>query len=141
MMKPAFFLLALGIGLTSCGPAEPAATEPAKSVVADTVAPPPITEGHQVLYLKDGGHMEGELHDGKRMGQWASFFSNGGIRSRITYMDGVEEGPTEVFHESGMTYYTGAYHKGKSVGEWVFYDPQGKEQKRVTYDSLGVMLK
>lgn len=133
--------LAVMVLMASCGPTEPAAIEASKSVVADTATPPPITEGHQVLYLKDGGRMEGELRAGKRVGPWASYFANGAIRSRSTYADGLEEGPTEVFHENGMTYYSGAYHKGKSAGEWVFYDEQGKEQKRVKYDSLGVMLK
>ena len=133
--------LILMVLITSCGPAEPATTEPSKSVVADTATPPPITEGHQVLYLKDGGRMEGELRAGKRVGPWASYFADGGIRSRSTYVDGLEEGPTEVFHENGLTYYSGAYHKGKSAGEWVFYDEQGKEQKRVMYDSLGVMVR
>ena len=141
MMKHVFFLVAITIGLTSCGPSEPPTTEPSKSVVADTATPPPVTEGHQVLYLKDGGRMEGELRAGKRVGPWASYFANGAIRSRSTYADGLEEGPTEVFHENGLTYYSGAYHKGKSAGEWVFYDEQGKEVKRVKYDSLGVMLK
>ena len=141
MMKHVFFLVAITIGLTSCGPSEPPTTEPSKSVVADTATPPPITEGHQVLYLKDGGRMEGELRAGKRVGPWPSYFANVAIRSRSTYADGLEEGPTEVFHENGMTYYSGAYHKGKSAGEWVFYDEQGKEQKRVMYDSLGVMVR
>lgn len=132
-------LAVLTIVLLSCGEPAPA-TDQASSIVADTVARP-ITEGHQVLYTKDGGRLEGELHQGKRTGPWSSYFPNGGIRSRSTYVDGLEEGPTEVFHENGFTYYTGAYHKGKNSGEWVFYDPQGVEMKRVTYDSTGVLLK
>ncbi len=135
-----FPLALLSLIIAGCGDGPPPA-DADKGVVADTVAPPPITEGHQKLYLQDGGHMEGELHEGKRVGPWASYFVNGGIRSRITYVDGVEEGPTEVFHSTGMPYYTGAYHKGKNVGEWIFYDQQGTELKRVRYDSTGVLLK
>ncbi len=125
--------------IAACGDPKPSADN-LNPIVADTVAAV-ITEGHQVLYTKDGGKLEGELYDSKRVGPWSSYFSNGGIRSRITYVDGKEEGPTEVFHETGMTYYTGTYHSGLSVGEWIFYNAQGEEQKRVRYDSAGVMLK
>ena len=134
-----YIAIVLPFIIAACGDPHSPAKDLA-AIVADTI-PMVITEGHQVLFTKDGGKLEGELHDGKRVGAWASYFPNGGIRSRITYVDGREEGPTEVFHETGMTYYTGAYHKGLSVGEWIFYNPQGEEQKRVRYDSLGVMLK
>ena len=94
-----------------------------------------------MLYTKDGGRLEGEVHNGLRTGPWASYFPNGGIRSRSTYVDGLEEGTTEVYHENGSTYYTGTYHKGKSIGEWIFFDPHGKEVRRVNYDSTGAVLK
>lgn len=127
------------IALVACGDPQPA-TETSPAVVADTLARP-VTEGHQVLYTKDGGRLEGEVHNGLRTGPWASYFPNGGIRSRSTYVDGLEEGPTEVYHENGLTYYTGTYRKGRSIGEWIFYDPQGKEARRVTYDSTGAVIK
>ncbi|MBK8500024.1 MAG: hypothetical protein IPL52_14690 [Flavobacteriales bacterium] len=138
MRTPVFSILA-AVVFVACGDPQPAnETQPA--IVADTTTQP-VTEGHQVLYTKDGGRLEGELHNGMRAGPWASYFPNGGIRSRSTYVDGLEEGPTEVYHENGLTYYTGTYLKGNSIGEWIFYDPQGNEVKRVSYDSLGVMLK
>ena len=119
-------------------------TQEQAAAAADTVPmvvkPAPI-DGPQVINTQDGGRMEGLIRNGKRHGQWASYFAHGGIRSRITYIDGVEEGPTEVFHESGLTYYSGRYHKGKNTGLWVFYDPDGKELKRAEYDSLGVLVK
>ena len=31
--------------------------------------------------------MEGELRNGQRVGPWVSFFANGGLRSRITYVN------------------------------------------------------
>lgn len=82
--------------------------------------------------------MEGTLLDGKRTGPWLSYFADGGIRSRANYEDGLEEGPTEVFHPTGMPYYTGQYAHGKPNGEWVFFDLKGTEVKRVMYDSTGV---
>ena len=84
--------------------------------------------------------MQGDLHEARRNGPWTSYFPDGGIRSKAVYVDGLEEGPTEVFHENGMTYYTGQYHLGKPVGEWLFYDVKGGKVKTVQYDSLGVMV-
>lgn len=85
--------------------------------------------------------MEGLVRNGKREGPWVAYGPGGGIRSRAVYEQGLEEGPIEVFHDNGLTYYTGQYRKGITVGEWIFFDPQGKEVKRVRYDSTGAELK
>lgn len=123
--------------LAACtGTGQPAAPP----VVADSTHVAPVTDGPQVMHTTDGGHMEGDLKQAKRNGPWSSFFPNGGIRSKATYVDGVEEGPTEVFHENGMTYYTGQYRAGKPVGEWLFYDAKGAQVRTVRYDSTGVIL-
>ncbi len=83
--------------------------------------------------------MEGMMSKGKRTGPWLSYFPGGGIRSRANYEDGSEEGPTEVFHPTGMPYYTGQYAHGTPVGKWVFFDTKGTEVKQVMYDSTGVL--
>ncbi|MEO8590680.1 MAG: hypothetical protein ABI432_14995 [Flavobacteriales bacterium] len=115
--------------------------QPAASpVVADSTHVAPVTDGPQIVHTTDGGRMEGDLREAERNGPWTSYFANGGIRSKATYRNGLEEGATEVFHENGMTYYTGQYRSGKPVGEWLFYDPKGVKVKTVRYDSLGVML-
>lgn len=126
--------------LLSCGAPQPTNEQPPVPLVADTSANA-VTDGHQVIHTQDGGRMEGFLRDGKRDGPWVAYFASGGVRSRTTYTEGVEEGPMEVFHENGMTYYIGQYHLGRTVGEWIFFDPQGKEVKRVVYDSTGVVLR
>ncbi len=131
-------LLLLALALSACsGPAAAPAEAP---VAADSTARP-ATDGPQVIHTADGGRMEGQLRDGRRDGPWVSYTAQGGVRSRAMYVNGLEEGPTEVFHDNGLTKYTGQYAKGITVGEWVFYDPQGKEVKRVVYDSTGVLLK
>lgn len=131
-------LIVTGLLLFGCESAPPPAPPP--SVVADTVSTTPILNGPQVIHTKDGGRMEGELVNGKRIGPWTSFFASGGIRSKAMYVDGLEQGATEIYHENGMVYYTGQYHLGKPVGEWLFYDPKGQKVRTVRYDSLGTML-
>lgn len=85
--------------------------------------------------------MEGHMTDGKRQGAWTSYHPNGVVWSRSTYVDGLENGPTEVFYDNGQPYYKGAYAQGKPAGEWVFYDKLGQEVKRVVHDSTGAVVR
>jgi len=112
-----------------------------KAPIADTtvVAARPAN-GPQVIHLKEGGRMEGVMRNGERTGSWISYHPNGVIWSRSVYRNGVEHGPTEVFHDNGRTYYLGAYEQGKPSGEWIFYDANGVETKRVKYDGEGNVL-
>jgi len=129
-------VLVLALLFAACGGA---ADDQVTTAVADSTAVDSTASIKRVIHTPDGGRMEGFEVNGRREGPWASYFPGGGIRSRSTFADGVEEGPTEVFHESGFSYYTGRYLHGKPFGQWTFFDPQGNEQKRVEYDSLGVM--
>jgi antitoxin component YwqK of YwqJK toxin-antitoxin module len=97
--------------------------------------------GRQVIPVRGGGQMEGLMRNGKRHGPWVSRFPNGTIRSRTNYVNGVEEGPVEVFYGNTVTYYQGRHLHGKPYGEWVFNDTLGNEMKRVRYDSTGVVVR
>jgi antitoxin component YwqK of YwqJK toxin-antitoxin module len=115
------------------------AAKPQAAATAADTAQASAQNGRVVKPLPDGGRIEGTLRDGKRVGPWHSYFAHGGPRSRVAYVDGVEEGLTEVFYESGLTYYVGQYHQGRNAGTWIFFDEEGNEIKRVEYDSLGVV--
>lgn len=107
----------------------------------DSVKTEAPLNGRQVIPVRGGGQMEGLMRDGKRHGPWVSRFPNGTIRSRTNYVNGVEEGPVEVFFGNNVTYYKGRHHKGKPSGEWVFNDTLGNEIKRVMYDSTGKAIR
>ncbi len=130
----AFLLYACGGGSKDAKEDAPHLTD---TVIQNTQA---LQEGPQVIHMQDGGRMVGEMKAGQRVGAWTSYFPEGNVRSTSTYVDGSEEGPTQVFHPNGKTYYTGSYRHGKPVGDWVFFDPTGKELKRVVYDSLGTVV-
>lgn len=132
---PLLMLSLLGACTGPSSPPTPAAA------TTDSTALPVSDDGARIIHLKDGGWMAGELRAGERVGTWSSYFPDSTLRSRITYSDGKENGPTVVNHPNGMPYYVGAYTNGKSSGEWVFYDEQGGELKRVRYDSTGVPIK
>jgi len=133
------FALVLAIS-TGCGQA-PVERTTTPTIAADSASTPAVKEGPQVLHMKDGGRLEGDMRAGQRVGPWASFFPDGSIRSKSTYVDGVEEGTTEVYHQTGKPYYTGSYLHGVPFAEWIFFDATGKELKRVRYDSTGVVMR
>ncbi|HQW05527.1 MAG: hypothetical protein IPH05_01650 [Flavobacteriales bacterium] len=112
-----------------------------QKVVVDTSAIPPSADGSRVIHLPDGGRMEGELANGERTGTWSSFFADSTLRSRSEYVEGLEEGPTTVYHPNGQRMYTGSYLHGQPFGEWIYYGPGGKELKRVVHDSTGVVVR
>lgn len=134
-LRPLLFaaLLLAGCGGTDRPTETPGAND---STTAPAAA---AQDGPQVIHMDDGGRMEGDLKAGQRTGPWTSYFPNGTVRSRSTYVEGVEEGATEVYHPNGKPYYTGAYRHGQPTGQWVFYDLAGSELNRVVYDSLGVV--
>ncbi|MCO5270470.1 MAG: hypothetical protein M9954_02285 [Cyclobacteriaceae bacterium] len=43
----------------------------------------------------------------------------------LTYKDGLPEGKTMVYNESGTLVQEGGYHLGKEHGEWRFYSMDG----------------
>lgn len=107
----------------------------------DSTAVSGVANGPQVVHLKEGGRMEGSMADGRREGQWTSYHPNGMVWSRSIYVGGVENGPTEVFFDTGKPFYKGAYLNGKPFGEWIFYDNKAQETKRVMHDSSGAIIR
>ncbi len=114
--------------------------EDTKSEMAKSEHVPVVQDGWQEVQIPDGGVMKGEVVGGVRQGPWTSYFADGTIRSRGTYVNGELHGPTEVFHPNGMPYYTGNYGNGLTVGEWHFYDEAGVLVKTAVHDSTGTLL-
>ena len=136
MQRLAILLLATALVACSEGPDQQATTPH-----VDSTATPAPLNGPQVVHLKEGGRMEGLMRDGKREGTWISYRADGGLWSRSTYVNGLEEGATEVYHPGGRLYYTGQYQAGVPIGEWVFFGLLGEEVKRVQYDSTGAVIR
>ena len=137
--RETLLLLPVLLVLMAAGCTDPAPGSNEPALVADTVAKP-IQDGTQEIHTKDGGRMQGDVAGGKRNGEWTSYFANGIVRSRATFVDGMRQGPTAVYHENGSLYYSGQYHNDKQVGEWLFFDAQGNRLKVARYDSLGTLL-
>lgn len=137
MKNPLLFACALTLGIACNSGDEARAPDGGANDSAKVEAP---LNGRQVIPVRGGGQMEGLMRGGKRHGPWVSRFPNGTLRSRTNYVNGVEEGPVEVFYGNNVTYYKGRNRHGKPYGEWVFNDTLGNEIKRVVYDSMGTVV-
>ena len=61
--------------------------------------------------------------DGKKNGEWVSYFSDGNIQSICHFKNGVAHGSVIVYNEKGQELYRGNFSNGIKIGEWVFTDP------------------
>jgi hypothetical protein len=59
--------------------------------------------------------MTGAFVHGKRTGQWLSYWDNGRLFSRSSYIDGLLEGTCEYFHEDGSVDEQDEFVHGKRV--------------------------
>jgi uncharacterized protein len=93
-------------------------------------------------YRDDNGvlMMRGLKINGKREGIWESYFPDGSLRSRSTFIEGLQQGPTIVNQENGNVFYTGTYIDGKPAGDWIFHDEDGRPEKLVRYDDQGQII-
>ncbi|MBI3501819.1 MAG: hypothetical protein HY063_08500 [Bacteroidetes bacterium] len=96
---------------------------------------PPVQQGDYILKYSNGViKMRGYYINGKRNGQWTSFFENGNVQSEGFFKDGFRDGSAKVYYESEKLYYEGYYKDGKETGKWIFYDEQGNKIQEKDYD-------
>ncbi|HEY4797466.1 MAG TPA: hypothetical protein VII99_00170 [Bacteroidia bacterium] len=96
---------------------------------------PPVNQGDYVLKYPSGVvKMRGFYINGKRNGQWTSFFEDGKIQSDGFFKDGLRDGKANVYYQSGQLYYEGYYRDGKEAGTWVFYDEKGNVAQKKIYE-------
>lgn len=96
---------------------------------------PPVMNGdYETKYPSGIVKMKGFYINGRREGQWTSFFENGAKQSEGFFKNGFRDGKALVYFENGQVYYEGYYKDGKEVGKWIFFDEQGKKINEKDYD-------
>ncbi len=128
-------LLCIPLLLLSCG--DQALDADRTAVPAASVDPSDKDGMHEIRDPDGVLIMRGEKVSGQRHGLWVSYFPDGTLRSKATYVHGLRQGSSTVFHENGAPFYTGLYKNDKFSGDWLFYDPDGTPVKRVRYDDEG----
>jgi len=79
-------------------------------------------------------YIEGDYKNGKREGEWKSWYENGNLWSIGTFKAGVQVGKTMTYYENGNLRYTGNYDGNeKRVGAWKFYDEDGNLLDTIEY--------
>ena len=78
------------------------------------------------------GSQQGKLKNGKWDGPWVSYWENGQLWDKGTFMDGEREGPWVSYRENGQLSSKGTYKDGKKEGPWVRYFEDGTVNKKLT---------
>ncbi|MEK6614511.1 MAG: hypothetical protein AABZ32_00135 [Bacteroidota bacterium] len=101
---------------------------------------PPVQQGdYSVKYPSGIVKIRGYYINGKRNGQWTSFFENGNMQSEGFFKDGLRDGKAVVYYENRKVYYEGSYKDGKEVGHWAFYDTSGVKINEKDYSKPNLM--
>ena len=86
------------------------------------------------------GHKQGSIKDGKRVGSWVGYWSNGQLHYKGEYSNGIFVGEWVWYYDNGQLRTKGKYNtndllnsvltstygmNGYRIGEWVTYNKDG----------------
>ena len=83
--------------------------------------------------IKDGKRINQYTEDGKKIGYWEEYYSNGNLDSKGSYINGLEEGYWEFYHLNGSLRCRGSYVNGKADGYWEDYHINGQLMYKGSY--------
>ena len=96
--------------------------------------------GDEVMLTHPNGSQsaKGYRNDHGKTGRWVYWDDKGRILSRITYRDGIEDGPCTYFYipdgpENSLKKEEGGYEDGKKVGVWSYWNEDGTLDRTETY--------
>ena len=72
------------------------------------------------------GREQGRLKNGKKEGEWFSYWKNGQLFTKENYKNGKKEGEWVHYYDNGKLWSKENYKNGKQEGEWVSYKYNGK---------------
>lgn len=89
-------------------------------------------DGEEVLIEEKHYHvngilkMTGKFLNGKREGDWTSYFNNEQLQSTGVFKNGLRTGIANIYFPNGQLRYAGQYENDKATGHWKFYNEEGK---------------
>src|SRR5579872_7323940 len=111
---------------------------PNDSTVIKPVVDPNAKEGINVIKYKSGViKAKGYYTQGKKEGEWQSFFEDGKLQSDEFFTNGYPDGTVTVWYNNGNQMYTGQFRNGKPFGIWKYWDQSGKLLRSPNYDKKG----
>lgn len=88
----------------------------------------------KVFNPKGNLQLEGPIKNNLREGLWSSYYPDGTIWSRATFVAGKSQGETLTYYQNGKLRYKGYYTMDEKSGVWEWYDSTGVIQKKVNFD-------
>lgn len=92
-----------------------------------------LEEGVSQRTYLDGSRESGMWRAGKKHGEWVRQTSAGVPVARVTWMDGVKTGASELYHPNGQPSAQGAWLDDKREGNWVFWHANGQKESEGLY--------
>lgn len=90
-------------------------------------------------FFHDNGQVmrQGVFQAGEPIGIWKEFYRSGQVKSEGKYIlsngNGVKNGLWTTFHKNGAKEFEGKFEAGKQVGTWIEYNTLGIEIKKVNH--------
>ena len=79
------------------------------------------------------GTKSGKFENGKKVGRWVYYYSNGHPKEIVYYQNGKKYGFSEWHNEEGQFTGKGNYKDGKEEGLWKFNDENGQLTLKVKF--------
>ncbi|MGP8216248.1 MAG: toxin-antitoxin system YwqK family antitoxin [Bacteroidia bacterium] len=147
LLKPAFILILCTLLLFACkrntnesqklqntGPSHDTVRNIDSLQHPAVASNPQVKDGISVTRYPNGVvKMQGNYKDGKRTGEWQSFYPDGKLNSDEYFTDGQTEGNVVVYFENGQKMYEGQNHNGKMVGVWRYWNERGQPTSTKDY--------
>lgn len=93
--------------------------------------------GFWIVYENGIKVEEGEYIHGLKTGTWKAYYSNGNIKSIITYQNGKPDGYACFYYENGKKSEEGIWKENKWVGDYKYYYQNGNPAYEWKYSENG----
>lgn len=92
--------------------------------------------GHWRFYDETSGtlHIEGDYENGKKHGEWITYYASGNVAVRGAYHHDQPVGKWEYYFEDGTISSAGEYLGGQKNRYWSSFSADGKLLSEITYD-------
>ena len=80
----------------------------------------------KTYFINGKVEMIGRIKDNLNQGKWTYYYQSGQVESEGTFKDDLPNGKWKWFYENGNIKEEGNYVKGDREGRWMLYDEEGK---------------
>lgn len=79
----------------------------------------------------------GSYIDNRKTGTWFEYFCNGGVKAKLTFVNGRPDGYAQMFHENGKISEEGNWKNNRWVGNYKLYYDNGQVQHEFVFNNSG----